>query len=105
MRTEWTDTLLPSSSSHILNFRTLDAMASTSFWVSSLPTAAKTRMPLPMEEMRLPSTETDADLTRCITAIYVSERFDFVIKQSRSPYLSLQHATMPSNVVKNLGQE
>jgi len=62
-------------------------------------------MPLPMEEMRLPSTETDADLTRCITAIYVSERFDFVIKQSRSPYLSLQHATMPSNVVKNLGQE
>lgn len=43
-------------------------MDSTSLVVSSLPIAAKISRPLPMVEIRFPSTVTDADLTLCMTA-------------------------------------
>ena len=56
------------SSSQSLAFSILLAMASTSFSVSCLETAARTSNPLPMEETNWPSTVTDADLTLCSTA-------------------------------------
>jgi hypothetical protein len=59
---------LPSSPSHSFTLSTLLAMDSTSLVVSSLPIAAKMSRPLPMVEIRLPSTVTDADLTLCMTA-------------------------------------
>jgi hypothetical protein len=59
---------LPSSPSHNFTLSTLLAMDSTSLIVSSLPIAAKISRPLPMVEIRLPSTVTDADLTLCMTA-------------------------------------
>lgn len=60
--------LPPSSASHNLTFRILPAIDSTSFWVSSLATAARTNRPLPMVDTSWPSTVTEADFTRCMTA-------------------------------------
>jgi hypothetical protein len=59
-------TFLPSSvSSHSFILSSLLADLRESSMVSSLETAAKARMPFPMEETRVPSTDTEADLTRC----------------------------------------
>lgn len=59
----------PWASSQSLTFKILLAILSTSLLVSSLPTAANTSSPLPIVETRVPSTVTDADLTRCKTAV------------------------------------
>lgn len=59
---------LPSSPSQNFALSTLPAMDSTSLVVSFLSTAAKTKRPLPMVLMSSPSTVTEADFTRWITA-------------------------------------
>lgn len=46
-------------------FNIFAAHCSESFKVSSLLTAAKARTPFPMEETIFPSTETEAEWTRC----------------------------------------
>jgi len=62
------DTFLPFSvSSHNFIFRSLLADLAESSMVSSLDTAAKARIPLPIEDTKVPSTDTEADLTRCKT--------------------------------------
>lgn len=61
-------TVLPSSSGHIFNLRTLAAIDSTSWRVSSGATAAKTRIPLPIEDTFSALTVTEADMTLCRTA-------------------------------------
>lgn len=68
------------SSGHNLAFSTLAAMMSTSFSVSSLPTPANTRTPWPIDEMSWLSMVTDADLTRCKTAIHVSASSQTIIR-------------------------
>jgi hypothetical protein len=60
--------LAPSSAFHSLTLRTLLAIDSTSLGVSFLSIAAKINSPLLMVEMSCPSTVTEADLTRWITA-------------------------------------
>lgn len=64
LRLEESHTLPPFSSSHSFMFKSLFADFSESLIVSSLLTAAKARMPLPIEAMSSPSTLTEADLTR-----------------------------------------
>lgn len=63
------DPVCSSLQGHILNFRTFAAMDSTSFAVSSRPTAAKTRSPFPMDETSCESTVTEAEATRCRMAL------------------------------------
>lgn len=55
----------PSSSSHIFIFTIFLASESASFSVSPGATAAKTNMPLPMDDTTCLSTVTEADRTRC----------------------------------------
>ena len=57
-------TVPPVSSGHILSFKTLDAIASTSLRVSSGAIAAKTSTPFPIEEISCLSTVTEAEATR-----------------------------------------
>lgn len=59
---------LPSSPSQSFTLSTLLAIDSASFWVSSLPMAAKIKRPFPIVDMSCPSTVTDADFTRWMTA-------------------------------------
>ena len=63
---------VPLSSSQSFTLSILLAMLSASLIVSSLPTAANTNRPLLMVEMSWPSTVTEADLTRWITAVQSS---------------------------------
>jgi type VI protein secretion system component Hcp len=58
------------SSSHSFAFKILPDMDSMSLSVSSFEMAANTSTPLPMEEMSLPSTVTEADFTLCRTATW-----------------------------------
>ena len=60
--------LTPESSSHNFTFKTLLAMDSASCWESSLPIAANMSRPLLIVDISWPSTVTEADFTRCITA-------------------------------------
>lgn len=62
-------TVPPLSSGHNFNFKTLDAMDSTSLWVSSGATAAKTKTPFPIEEINRVSIVTEADATLCNMAV------------------------------------
>ena len=64
--------LPPASSSHIRIFKTLLAKASASFSVSPGATAAKTKMPLPMDDINCLSTVTEAERTLCRIAILQS---------------------------------
>lgn len=59
------NTLPPFSSSQSFILSNLAAEASDSLMVSSLPTAHNASTPLPIDETSLPSTVTEADLTRC----------------------------------------
>ena len=53
------------SSGQSFTFKIFAASESASFSVSSFPTAAKTRMPRPIDEMSCWSTVTEADVTLC----------------------------------------
>jgi hypothetical protein len=67
-------TLTPFSSSHKRIFSSLFAALSGSLDVSSLLTAARARMPFPIDAINSPSTVTDADLTRCATTVTYASR-------------------------------
>ena len=73
----------PDSSSHIFILSTLAASESASFSVSPGATAAKTRTPLPMDEMTSLSTVTDADSTRCRIARHFGQQRSFPIGPMR----------------------
>lgn len=65
-------TVAPVSSGHNFIFNTFAAIDSTSFLVSSDATAANTSTPFPIDEIRWLSTVTEADATRCRTAVKLS---------------------------------
>lgn len=65
-------TVAPASSGHNFIFNTFAAIDSTSFLVSSDAMAANTSTPLPIDEIKWLSTVTEADATRCRTAVKLS---------------------------------
>ena len=65
-------TVAPASSGHNFIFNTFAAIDSTSFLVSSDAMAANTSTPLPIDETKWLSTVTEADATRCKTAVKLS---------------------------------
>lgn len=69
-------TVVPVSSGHNFIFNTFAAIDSTSFLVSSDATAAKTSTPFPIDEIRWLSTVTEADATRCRTAVKLSATYN-----------------------------
>ena len=78
-------TVAPVSSGHNFIFSTFAAIDSTSFFVSSDATAANTSTPFPIDDIKWLSTVTEADVTRCRTAVELSAIYKILDEHAYYP--------------------